>query len=127
MFVSLAASEMLPPPKRQRPDRWVWRLSAARYFRTIQRVGIGFVGHDACTAAGARHSTLCAARSSLLDAAGVPAHCPATPNVPSGVNLAREETYGQMLIRGFRGSMQVVTMRRPNDPGIQPSRAVRAR
>lgn len=55
--------------------------------------------------------------AALLDAAGTLARSVAMPNVLAGVNLAREEAYRQMLARGFRSRMQVVTMHRPNEPG----------
>ena len=39
------------------------------------------------------------------------------PNVLAGANLTREEAYRQMLDRGLRSRMHVVTMHRPNEPG----------
>ena len=55
--------------------------------------------------------------AALLDRAGALARCAGMPNVLAGVNLAREEAYRQMMSRGFRSRMQVVTMHRPNEPG----------
>ena len=53
----------------------------------------------------------------LLDACGVLARAAGMENVLAGVNTAREEAYRQMLARGFRSRIQVVTMHRPNEPG----------
>jgi GNAT superfamily N-acetyltransferase len=53
----------------------------------------------------------------LLDAAGALAASVGMGKVLAGVNSAREEAYTQMLGRGFRALMNVVTMHRPNEPG----------
>jgi len=55
--------------------------------------------------------------AALLDAAAALARSVGMPNVLAGVNLAREEAYRQLLNRGFRSRMNVVTMHRPNEPG----------
>jgi GNAT superfamily N-acetyltransferase len=55
--------------------------------------------------------------NALLDACGALARDAGMPNVVAGVNLAREEAYRQMLIRGFRTQFQGVAMHRPNEPG----------
>jgi GNAT superfamily N-acetyltransferase len=55
--------------------------------------------------------------AALLDACGALARSVGMENVLAGVNLAREEAYRQMLARGFRGRVHVVTMHRPNEPG----------
>jgi hypothetical protein len=56
--------------------------------------------------------------AALLDAAAALARSVGMVNVLAGVNLAREEAYRHMLTRGFRSRMQVVTMHRPNEPGL---------
>ena len=53
----------------------------------------------------------------LLDAAGALAASAGMEKVLAGVNSAREEAYTQMLRRGFRAVMNVVTMHRPNEAG----------
>jgi GNAT superfamily N-acetyltransferase len=53
----------------------------------------------------------------LLDAAGALAASVGMGKVLAGVNTAREEAYAQMIGRGFRGVVNVVTMHRPNEPG----------
>jgi GNAT superfamily N-acetyltransferase len=53
----------------------------------------------------------------LLDAAGALAASAGMGKVIAGVNSAREEAYTQMLGRGFRALMNVVTMHRPNEAG----------
>ena len=53
----------------------------------------------------------------LLDACSALARTVGMKTVLAGVNTAREEAYRQMLARGFRSRMQVVTMHRPNEPG----------
>ena len=35
----------------------------------------------------------------------------------AGMNLARQDAYQRMVVRGFRTGMQGVTMHRPNEPG----------
>ena len=55
--------------------------------------------------------------AALLDACGALARSVGMENVLAGVNLSREEAYRQMLARGFRSRMNVVTMHRPNEPG----------
>jgi N-acetylglutamate synthase-like GNAT family acetyltransferase len=52
--------------------------------------------------------------AALLDACGARARAAGMENVLAGVNTAREEAYRQMLARGFRARMHVVTMHRPN-------------
>lgn len=37
------------------------------------------------------------------------------PILLAGVNLSREEVYLQMIARGFRAEIQVVTLHRPNE------------
>ena len=51
----------------------------------------------------------------LLDACSSLAADVGMGSVLAGVNLAREEAYLQMLARGFRAEIQVVTMHRPNE------------
>jgi GNAT superfamily N-acetyltransferase len=53
--------------------------------------------------------------AALLDACTALARSVGMENVLAGVNLAREEAYRQMLARGFRSRMNVVTMHRPNE------------
>jgi RimJ/RimL family protein N-acetyltransferase len=53
----------------------------------------------------------------LLDAAGALAAASGMGKVLAGVNTAREEAYAQMIGRGFRSVVNVVTMHRPNEPG----------
>jgi len=53
----------------------------------------------------------------LLDACAALAREAGMPNVLAGANLAREEAYRHMLVRGFRTMIQAVTMHRPNEPG----------
>jgi hypothetical protein len=55
--------------------------------------------------------------AALLDACGALARSVGMENVLAGVNLSREEAYRQMLARGFRSRMNLVTMHRPNEPG----------
>ena len=55
--------------------------------------------------------------AALFDAAGALAHPVGKANVLAGVNTSREEAYRQMLARGFRSRMHVITMHRPNEPG----------
>jgi hypothetical protein len=55
--------------------------------------------------------------AALLDSCGSLAAAVGMPNLLAGVNLAREEAYLQMVARGFRAEIQVVTMHRPNEPG----------
>jgi GNAT superfamily N-acetyltransferase len=52
----------------------------------------------------------------LLDACGALALSVRVGNVLAGVSTAREEAYRQMMARGFRTRIQVVTMHRPNEP-----------
>lgn len=61
--------------------------------------------------------------SALLDACGSLATTAGMPTLLAGVNLSREEAYLQMIARGFRAEIQVVTMHRPNEaaysrPGV---------
>ncbi len=53
----------------------------------------------------------------LLDACAAIARSAGMGNVLAGVNTAREEAYRQMIARGFRTRIQVVTMHRPSEPG----------
>ncbi|HYM73618.1 MAG TPA: GNAT family N-acetyltransferase [Stellaceae bacterium] len=53
----------------------------------------------------------------LLRAAGALAAVAGMANVLAGVNLAREEAYGQMAAGGFRTEIQGVAMHRGNAPG----------
>jgi GNAT superfamily N-acetyltransferase len=53
--------------------------------------------------------------AALLDGCGALAAVVGMPNVLAGVNLAREEAYLQMVARGFRAEVQVITMHRPNE------------
>ncbi|MGH6990475.1 MAG: GNAT family N-acetyltransferase [Stellaceae bacterium] len=53
----------------------------------------------------------------LLDAAGALAHEAGMGYVLAGVNTGREPAYRQMMARGFRSRLHVVTMHRPNEPG----------
>ena len=53
--------------------------------------------------------------AALLDGCGSLAAAVGMPNLLAGVNLAREEAYLQMVARGFRAEIQVVTMHRPNE------------
>jgi RimJ/RimL family protein N-acetyltransferase len=53
----------------------------------------------------------------LLDDAGALAAASGMGKVLAGVNTAREEAYAQMIGRGFRSVVNVVTMHRPNEPG----------
>jgi GNAT superfamily N-acetyltransferase len=55
--------------------------------------------------------------AALLDGCGSLATVVGMSSVLAGVNLAREEAYLQMLARGFRAEVQVVTMHRPNEAG----------
>ena len=55
--------------------------------------------------------------AALLDAAGALARSVGMANVLAGVNTSREEAYTQMLARGFRSRMHLITMHRPNEPG----------
>jgi hypothetical protein len=55
--------------------------------------------------------------AALLDASGALARSVGMENVLAGVNLSRQEAYRQMLARGFRSRMNLVTMHRPNEPG----------
>lgn len=55
--------------------------------------------------------------AALLDACGDLAAAVGMREVLAGCNLAREEAHKQMLGRGFRARMNVVTMHRPNEPG----------
>ncbi len=55
----------------------------------------------------------------LLDACGGLARSVGMGNVLAGVNTAREEAYRQMMARGFRTRVQVVTMHRPNEPAYR--------
>ncbi|HVC56302.1 MAG TPA: GNAT family N-acetyltransferase [Stellaceae bacterium] len=55
--------------------------------------------------------------AALLDGCGDLAVAVGMTQVLAGVNTAREEAYRQMLARGFRSQVQVVTMHRPNEPG----------
>jgi GNAT superfamily N-acetyltransferase len=57
----------------------------------------------------------------LLDACDALARSVGMGNVLAGVNLAREEAYRQMLARGFRSRIHVVTMHHPNEPGYSRS------
>jgi hypothetical protein len=54
--------------------------------------------------------------ASLLDACDAMGRSVGMENVLAGVNVSREEAYRQMLARGFRSQMNVVTMHRPNEP-----------
>ncbi len=53
--------------------------------------------------------------AALLDGCGSLAAAVGMPNLLAGVNLAREEAYLQMVARGFRAEIQVITMHRPNE------------
>jgi GNAT superfamily N-acetyltransferase len=55
--------------------------------------------------------------AALLDGCGALAAAVGMPTLLAGVNLAREEAYRQMVVRGFRAEVQVVTMHRPNEAG----------
>lgn len=52
----------------------------------------------------------------LLDAAGALAIASGMARVLVGVNTGREQAYRQMMARGFRSQMHLVTMHRPNEP-----------
>jgi GNAT superfamily N-acetyltransferase len=51
----------------------------------------------------------------LLDGCGSLAAGIGMSNILAGVNLSHEEAYLQMVARGFRADIQVVTMHRPNE------------
>ena len=53
--------------------------------------------------------------AALLEGCGSLAAAAGMPTLLAGVNLAREEAYLQMVARGFRAEIQVVTMHRPNE------------
>lgn len=53
----------------------------------------------------------------LLDACGAIARSVGMGNVLAGVNTAREEAYRQMIARGFRTRVLLITMHRPSEPG----------
>lgn len=53
--------------------------------------------------------------AALLDGAAALAHRVGMPQVLAGVSTAREEAYRQMLARGFRSRMHVITMHYPNE------------
>lgn len=53
--------------------------------------------------------------AALLDACGALARSVGMENVLAGVNFSREEAYRQMVVRGFRGRLNLVTMHRPNE------------
>jgi GNAT superfamily N-acetyltransferase len=53
----------------------------------------------------------------LLAGAGALAVQVGMTAVFAGINLAREEAYRQMIARGFRSEVQIVTLHRPNEPG----------
>ena len=55
--------------------------------------------------------------AALLDACAALAVSTGLTRVEAGVNLAREEAYRRLLVRGFRTQLQGVTMHRPNEPG----------
>ncbi|MGH8014120.1 MAG: GNAT family N-acetyltransferase [Candidatus Binataceae bacterium] len=55
--------------------------------------------------------------AALLDGCGSLAARVGMPKVLAGINLAHEEAYLQMVARGFRAEIHVVTMHRPNEPG----------
>lgn len=55
--------------------------------------------------------------AALLDAAGVLAASVGMSKVLAGVSTARDQAYRQMIARGFRGQVNVVTMHRPSAPG----------
>jgi GNAT superfamily N-acetyltransferase len=59
--------------------------------------------------------------AALLDGCVALARDVGMGDVVAGVNLAREEAYGQMRSRGFRSQVQVVTLHRPNEPGYSRS------
>ncbi len=52
--------------------------------------------------------------AAMLDGCSSLATAVAMPNLLAGVNLSHEEAYLQMLARGFRTRMQLVTMHQPN-------------
>jgi GNAT superfamily N-acetyltransferase len=53
--------------------------------------------------------------AALLDGCGALAATVGMRNVLAGVNLAREDAYLEMVARGFRAEVQVITMHRPNE------------
>ena len=53
----------------------------------------------------------------LLDACGELAVAAGMPKVLAEINLAREEAYRYMVVRGFRTEISGVTMHRPNEAG----------
>jgi hypothetical protein len=53
----------------------------------------------------------------LLDACGELAVAAGMPKVLAGINLAREEAYRYMVVRGFCTEISGVTMHWPNQPG----------
>ena len=55
--------------------------------------------------------------AALLDGCAALGEMVGMQDVLAGVNTAREEAYRQMLTRGFRSRINVVTMHRPNEPG----------
>jgi GNAT superfamily N-acetyltransferase len=59
--------------------------------------------------------------AALLDGACSLAVAVGMQKVLAGVNLAREEAYLQMLARGFRSAIQLVTMHRPNEAAYSRS------
>ena len=59
--------------------------------------------------------------AALLDGCGSLAAAVGMPNLLAGVNLAREQAYLQMVARGFRAAIQVVTMHRPNEEAYSRS------
>jgi GNAT superfamily N-acetyltransferase len=55
--------------------------------------------------------------TTLIDACSDLALASGMPNVLAAVNLAHEDAYRHLLMRGFRTQIQGVTMHRPNEPG----------
>jgi GNAT superfamily N-acetyltransferase len=55
--------------------------------------------------------------AALLDACASRALACGMQTVVAGVSTGREEAYRQMIARGFRSQMHVITMHRPNAPG----------
>jgi GNAT superfamily N-acetyltransferase len=56
--------------------------------------------------------------AALLEQASAPAASAGVGTVLAGVNLAREEAYGQMKALGFRTAFQGVALHRDNQPGF---------
>jgi hypothetical protein len=97
----------------------LWNASQLRGF-AVCHYGSGTEGGDSCCyvkfAVARPGPDVAKTFERLLDACEALAAAQALPNLEAGVNLACDDAYRRMRVRGFRTGIQGVAMHKPNEP-----------